>query len=505
MVGLSALAFLAVVASSLMTHTAGHSTRAAARIYYGSDVWLALINATPYRWKRGYRHSYQVKTWNEWPEYMVPGQSFEMLARLDNDFGWHSAGEVQYHLEGTATPMGLQVEFRSGRGHPVHVRFLDTLETMNNARGSVHELGNMGVPGGVGFLLAGSEEGGFVSNDGPQPWMRDSLPDLGNLTLRELAMPRTHHSGMWKGVAPIGVGRPRNTLAQADDLWNQLGNGGIRVLDVRATYIWHEFRASHVTDTGFFGWQGMIGAGIEEMIDVINDFNDDFPGELIIFDVHETALRRSGLRFKELGEDRTLKLYELFKKLKHRLPVPDNEDLTTWPLERFIGNRSSAVLVRFHPDWLERAPDDFPGGAEGFVTSNQMPYLGRWSDTNLDEKMTRDQLSQMANIRQKRSDMAFNAQWILTQSTRQAVIASPSIIRLNAVTWRRLYHDLWNPLTDQSYPNWITVDGSHHNQLKALAMAINLCFGARKCGSLGGKVQGSTVRDRYHAVEVAYT
>ncbi|KAM4063908.1 LysM domain-containing protein [Hirsutella rhossiliensis] len=506
MVRPSGLALLSVLAMSFVTPTAAATGKTRVDWPYGErgpemdhDTWVSLINATPYRWARVYQHSYQMGSWGVWPEYLEPGQSVQTLAERRNGFFIEdSAAEVRYQLEGTARPMGLQVEYRRGLAHRVWVRFVDELETLNNARGTEHELGFVRRPGGVGFLLAGSEEAGFVSNDGPLQWMQASLPLVGHLPLRELALPRTHHSGMWKAVQPVMFGCPANTLTHDDDLWNQLGNGGIRVLDLRATRVGHEFRESHVSEIGILGWQGMIGAGIEEMIDIVNRFNDQYPGELIILDVHREARSRSR-GWQELDEGEVLDLYKLFKLLRHRLRVPDDEDLTTWPLGRFIANGTSAVLVRFHQSWLKRAPDGFPGGAEGFVTDRQLPYLGDWSNAAEVADMVRDQLTQLAHFRPRRDSPAFNAQWIITQNSAQTVFPLETIIQRNAPAWRTLYHEFWNALSDQTYPNWITVDASHHSQLKAMAMAINLCLGARKCGSLGGRVRGSSVQDRYLA------
>lgn len=500
MVRLSPLGLLCALGARIVAHaaTAADSTYSESGDEMPHDTFISLINATPYRWTRVYQHSHQMGGWDSaWPEHLDPGRSFEMLTERRRGISISdSAAEVRYRLEGTARPLGLQVEYRRGHRHRVWVRFCDELETGNRGRGSEVELGFLRRPGGVGFLLAGSEEGGFVSNDGPVPWMRASLPDVGHLPLRELAVPRSHHAGMWKAVSPVLLGNAANTLTQTEDLWEQLTGGGVRVLDVRATYVWREFRESHVSNLGFLGWQGMIGAGIEEMIDVINRFNDEHPGELIVVDVHRDAFACRRL-WRDMNEAEILELYRLFRLLRHRVRVPDDEDLTAWPLRRFIGNGTSAVVVRFDQSWLDRAPNGFPGGADGFVTGLQMPYQGSWSDADDVAEMMADQLAQLARLRPDRHRPAFHSQWLISQSPTQTVFLSESIIRINAPAWRTLYHELWGALSDQTYPNWISMDNLHGSQLKAMAMAINLCLGARKCGSLGGKVVGSSVRDRY--------
>ncbi|PNY23102.1 Uncharacterized protein TCAP_06950 [Tolypocladium capitatum] len=448
------------------------------------DTYIGVINSTPYRWARGYNHSYQVLDWR-WPEYIDPGESFQLIAKQRNGYSTQdSAAEVDYQLEGTSKPMSFQVQYRKGFPHKVWVGFKEELETMNNHKRSQHELGFLSMPGGVGFILAGTE-GHFISNDPPVTWMRDTLPDIGNIPLRELTLPRSHHAGMWKGVAPIGIGCPGNTLTQDDDLYTQLKNGGIRILDVRATK-WHDhFRESHASEVKGLGWQGMFGASVLEMIDMVNDFNEEYRGELIIFDMHNEA-RNADYRFDELDERETAELYEVLQSLNHRISVPDDEDLTKWPLERFIGNGTTAVLVHIKESWLPLG--SFPGGKEGFVSDKNFPFWGRWSNKNDVDEMIADQLEQLRLHQTHRSSKVWNTEWTITQHTENVIFPHQSIRRMNWPAWRSLYHEFWDALTDEMYPNWLTMDKVHHNQQQAMVMAINYCLAARMCGSLGGKV-----------------
>ncbi|KJZ79564.1 hypothetical protein HIM_01033 [Hirsutella minnesotensis 3608] len=325
------------------------------------DTFVGLINATPYRWVRTYDHAYQVESWS-WPDCIDPGQSVMVLARRRGGFKHaDSAAEVRYAIEGTSKPMSFQVEYREGRWHHVWVRFMDGLETLNNGPGSEQRLGFLRRPGGVGFMLAGAE-GGFLSNNG-----------------------------------------------------HQLTDGGVRVLDVRATkWRWH-FRESHASHVGVLGWQGMFGAGIQEMVDVVNRFNDEHPGELVVVDVHREA-RNADWHWRELDDIETGELYAVLRSLRNRL-----------------------AGLREH-----RHTPDAP---------------------------------------------AYHSQWLLTQRGGQVFWPAESIPVLNYPAWRTLYHEFWDALTDQTYPNWISMDKSHHSQLKAMAMAINRCLAARRCGDLGGKVK----------------
>ncbi|PFH55353.1 hypothetical protein XA68_18512 [Ophiocordyceps unilateralis] len=455
---------------------------------------ISLINATPYRWQRVYTHQYEADGWEEsidsgggWPEYIESGQAAQVLVRPVVWSEEDAAAEVRYQLQDTSKPMGLQVEWRA---HYTYVLFKDELETMNNGKLTEHALGWSEGTGGVGFMLAGTE-GEFVSNDGPLNWMQSMLPYIGNLTLRQLALPRSHNAGMWKVVRPIGLGSAFNTVTQRDNLYHQLGDGGIRVLDIRAAR-WHDhFRHAHYTNVKVLGFQGAFGAGIEEMIDIINRFNRDVPGELIIFDLHPDVRNADTPMWDQLLPFEMDYLYQLLRKLEHRIVIPDDEDVSYWPLSRFIGNGQSAVLIRVSSSWLSRARDGegvFPGGAEGFITEKSLQCYDHWSNTDVLDYLMKDQLAELAKRRPDRDSPLFGTSWLLTQKAAD-ILDLNSIISMAAAPWRTLYKEFWDALTDQTYPNWISIDDSHRSSLKAMAMAINFCLAAGRCGSLGGKVR----------------
>lgn len=283
-------------------------------IWKRHDTFITVTNATLYQWKRGHQHAYQVKQWEAWPDSIDAGQSVQVrVKRRGGHKKSDSAAEVQYWLVGTSERMEMQFEYPT---HQVRVRYMEELATMGQGRGSEQVLGFETYPGGVVFVLAGSEAGGFVANGAPAGWMQATLRDVGHLPLRQLAMPRTHHTGMWKGVAPLGFASKANTLTQMTDLWTQLTEGGVRVLDVRATWMvhwkWAQWREAHTVPMGFYGIHGMLGAGIEEMVDVINRFNDEFPGELIILDMHSDAMRiENSLEFRRANKEDRADLYRI--------------------------------------------------------------------------------------------------------------------------------------------------------------------------------------------------
>ncbi|KHN99417.1 LysM domain-containing protein [Metarhizium album ARSEF 1941] len=464
---------------------------------YNENTHVSLVNATPYRWRKSYNSSYQLTGWDAgWPEYIEPGSASTVYVRTCfRCFPQDTMGEATYRIEGTGSPMSLQVAYRSGKNHRAYVQFLEDLETPYSDKSAQHNLGFSQGRGGVGFVLAGTE-GDFISNgDRPVAWMQAQLAEIGHLPLREIAMPRSHHSGQWKSQKPIGVATPRNTQTQSLPLYDQL-KGGVRVLDLRPLLRKGDFYNHHGSRLGP-NFHGMLGASVKDMVAMHNKFMADHPGELYIWDIHEGDARDGDNKYRPLDDRGRLRLYNELRQLSNRVRVPEDVDLSIRPLNQFISRRRgargrSSVLVRLPTSWA--AKPHFPGSKEGFVSGANFPLKTRWSNTNKAEELVKDQLFGLAEARPSRSSGMYDVQWILTQKGAQVAfpVQYNSIIELSGAAWRTLSQEFWEALTDESYPNWVTMDDIHGTSLKAMAMAINKCFAARRCGHLGGRVTGIT-------------
>ncbi|PNP49603.1 hypothetical protein THARTR1_09614 [Trichoderma harzianum] len=456
---------------------------------------MTLINATPYTWQRGYIHQYQMPDWDkDFPKLIYPGELAAVLIQPSKSYAnWaDSAAEVVYDLVGTSEPMSFMVKFNN-RHNTLKVEFLQSLSSMNNAMASVHDYEITRFPGGASAFIIAGEEGDFISNDPPIGWMQAMLPELQDKPLREIVLGRSHHSGLWSSHTSIGLASPGNTVTQSVNLGEQLGNGGIRVLDFRPLKIEDEFREIHGVRTndplGGIIFHGTEGASLSEMIQTVNEFNRKYPGELIIWDVHGHDAWNKYEQYRQLNdsqEDRVA-LYNQFLTLENRVNIPDDvDDVSTWPLCRFIGNKTSAVLINFDEVWRKKDIEIFPGNREGFVTGRIFPLTHPWSDTNNVHEMARGQVAYFRAVRPVPQRRINITEWILTM--RGIELIRDSILQLAGPAWRSLFVDLWPATTSDSYPNWISVDNVRGNQLKTLVMAMNHCLVAKKCGVLGGKV-----------------
>ncbi|KAK7427880.1 hypothetical protein QQZ08_005653 [Neonectria magnoliae] len=454
---------------------------------------ITLINATPYRWRRGYIHSYQMSKWEkDWPLYIEPGQSRRIVTyRMNGNNLWDSSAEVVYHLEGTEKPMSFMVERRSGKKHHVFVRFLEDLETINNGKKSEFDLGYTKHPGGSNFILAG-KEGNFVSTKPPIAWMKTLLPEIGHLPLREIVMPRSHHAGLSVSKRGIGFVVPANTLCQKKLVRKQLEEEGVRVLDVRPFVYANTFRAAHGSMIAG-AWNGMLGETIWDITNAVAEFHKAFPGELIIIDIPADETGRIEYGYKKFRDKDRKALYKALMENINGTVVPDNEDITKWPLERLIGNGTSATLIRVDDSWGKKK--DFPGGARGFVTHKNFPTIQRWSNKNRAEKMVLDQLEHLRLNRPSRDSKIFHSDWLRTQSSDDAALPTKSIRDMAIVTYGWMYSELWDAVTDHTYPNWLATDNIQRTELSSFVVALNHCMVARKCGDLGGKVTGGSNAD----------
>ncbi|KIE02345.1 LysM domain-containing protein, partial [Metarhizium majus ARSEF 297] len=457
-----------------------------------NETHIGLINATPYRWLKTYNHSYQLMEWEKgWPEYIEPGKATSVSVKTNKHLMTDTAGEATYRIEGTSKPMSFQVQYLAGRQHTVAVQLLENLETIYSRRNTTYNLGFLPRSGGSGFILAGAE-GDFISNDGPSTWMQAQLREIGHLPLREVVMPRSHHAGQWKSQDHFGWGSAFNTQTQMFTLYEQLDMGGIRVLDVRPGLRRGKFYEHHGSVVANI-FHGVLGATLKEMVDMQNKFMADHPGEMYIWDIHDTETRDGDRKFKPLDDTGRQKLYDELRRLNHRANVSNITDISRRPLNSFINSSvrrqgKSCLLVRVPTSWATM--EHFPGRKEGFVTGDNLPLNSHWSNTNMYQTLVKDQVAGLIKARPSRSSELYNMDWLITQSGQGVVIPRISIITLAGVAWRTLYYQFWDALTDRSYPNWITMDAIHDNSLKAMAMTINKCLGVRRCGALGGKIIG---------------
>ncbi|RSL66912.1 hypothetical protein CEP54_003453 [Fusarium duplospermum] len=458
---------------------------------------ITLINATPYSWYRGHIHSYQMISWElNWPKLIEPGQTVRVTSSVEHMAPWDAGGEVVYHLEGVSKPASFEIRRRTPRNkdyvfkgdlpNEISVRYLENLSTTNTPKGTVKKLRWQDWPGTSQWILAG-KEGDFISDDTGPGWMQENIDQIGKIPLRELAVPRSHHAGMYKLGEVFGFGSIYNTLTQYKDLTYQMKEGGVRVIDIRPFLNYgkkgYKVYESHGSIVGG-KWHGGLGVSLEDMINQVNDFNDKYPGELIIWDIHpnQALVRHPDGLVEKMSEGHRAVMYKEFKRLRHRVQVPDHGDLTMWPLEKFVANQTSGVLIRAHRDW--RKDESWPGGARGFVTEDSFPVHQIWANSADATGLVKATIKDLKERKTKRTSTLFFADWILTKKGFDNVLGTKFIAQMAVMAYKAMFYELWESLSRDRYPNWIATDGIQSSESKTFAMVINHCLAAGRCGKI---------------------
>jgi hypothetical protein len=235
----------------------------------------------------------------------------------------------------------------------------------------------------------------------------------------------------------------------------------------------------------------MIGISLGEIIDDINRFQNEYPGELIILDIHDNENWNGGDKFRKLKEKDHVLLYKELSRLYNLFSVPtDVVNVHRMPLNSFIGDGKSAVLIHAPDPW--KHDKAYPGQQGGYVTNRNFPRTAYWSDTDMSDTL---QAEQIATLKLKktygRGGQVHDSQWILRLGWVQYVFPVLPLTELAKSAWGWLYGGLWNGSNDQRYPNWVTLDAYEGEDAKMLVMTMNRCLVAGKCGKLGGKAPGA--------------
>jgi len=472
---------------------------------------ITIINATPYPWRKAYTHHYQMSNWDKWPEVIRPGH----IAKMNPWFrkqAWHSASdsaaEVVYRLEDTDNKAALEIKLLPGKWHHADIVFMDDLETTNLPKGSKLHFEWRWPPDGVHFVLSGNEQDGFAANHGPEAWMQSMMDEIGDFPLSEIVLGRSHHAGSYVISRKEGIwANEGNTQTQTEDIYTQLRDGGVRVLDVRALAWWTWNKEKGVDEVEWYtnhgsgsvavtvDWQGAFQAKLDDIFAQINRFNEDFPGELIIVDFHEVALDnwladrtyRPPANMRSRG--RRLLYEKIMDGLEHRIDLPDGGggDYTELTLRDLVGDGKSGVLVRIAERWVDLDEGFYPGPEEGFIVSNELPVKTAWSDTKHVPVLRREQREALISGRpgptteEREPRRGLDTQYIMTLQGLDNVEGSIMVEARNKAA-PSLWRNFWRFFTVDHYPSWLTVDGITGTEFKAYIMAMNKCFVARECG-----------------------
>ncbi|KAI0766796.1 PLC-like phosphodiesterase [Irpex lacteus] len=436
----------------------------------GEDSTFTLINATAYDWHRTAQQSYQMDKWN-FPETIPAGTTAKVEVEFDENVFHnksHDGGEVFYSLSGT--PATFQLQARAPKGKFKLQAYLDGLSTVNNPQGSTIDLG-WNEDGVTPFILSGTVDK-FASSNPPSDWMQKNLSSLGNRQLRQLCILGSHDSGMSVVTGRTGFADSGIVITQSRDIGQQLALGA-RYFDIRPVIAGGAFKTGHYSKIPVnpIGWQGADGQTIQDIIRQINEFTANNK-ELIILNFGHDLNTDVGRDYRPFNQDEYNRLFEILTGIENLYVVegedPTTVDLTTLPLNRFIGSGRAAVLAIIEPRSIQVG--DY--SRRGFYKYPQFNAYNSYANKNDLDDMINDQLDKMRKVRSSPDSQLFLLSWTLTQQV-DNIVAAQSILRLANKAGPAIFGRLLQACSPQMYPNILYLDNLTTSDYTALAMAIN--------------------------------
>lgn len=443
-------------------------------VFAGPGGHLELVNLSPYDWELTYQHSYHMD-WHP-TDLILAGGKHEQYVEWWYTWGDNGdcGAEATYRLKGTEYEFTVQARQRNGKR--LLIEYNDALAAMTMTREKVIELG-FDHDGSVLFVLSGDGVEPYVASQAPKNWMQQTLSTIGSKELREISMPMSHNAGMFT-VSYKYLGIAHNTVCQTLPIYSQLSFGA-RWFDLRPAFAHGKWLTAHASKLATGTVAGTTGAEFAGIINDINRFTAEAPGEFIVLEIgHELdAVDSGGVHpLKEgLPPNRWQEFYKLLEGINELWQPKDSNiphDLTSLAMSGFIQPGSkSAVVIRLP----NHAPLPEPGNP-AFVHEDRLPWTGDWTQTSDPTILDTEATCRLNAERTCSKSRMFRFPYTITPRVKDMIdIANPlhSIIGESMWAEHKLFQTIWDKLTPNTYPNLIEMDNIHNSQITAISMVIN--------------------------------
>jgi hypothetical protein len=232
------------------------------------------------------------------------------------------------------------------------------------------------------------------------------------------------------------------------------------------------FYAGHYKSYEEVEYQGGTGQKISHIVNQINNFIST-NSELVI--LHISRDFNVDKYYTPFSVDDWNMLFTLLDGLSHLYSADSGRtDLTTIPLNTFIGGRQAAVIIRFASI---DGPDDIDLGnraGKGFFYSTLFPGLYD-VDANTDDpdQLMQDQFGRMKERRSSPDNPVFSLDWALTAPDVNDYEVEDLRWWADICMTPRLGPCIIPQISKTVYPNIISVDGVLTTDVVATATAIN--------------------------------
>ena len=462
--------------------------------------YITIVNLTPHRFILEHTHSYQMTIfdWDDIPSGRARQNTAEYNA---GDTPVDDNGEAYYDIEGTDKKFVIRATTHIPDYYPR--RTVIDLTGMGMGQREYSDPGSE-VP--VTLVITGSDDFGFTSSlvHGPGNWMHNMYDVIKDRPLKHIVVPGTHDSGMSTISHHIlTAADSATTQTQGINMYNQL-RAGARWFDLRVMSV-HQttpnegdygFWASHVNDETAEVAIGNTGEGLTDIIDEINQFTEENPGEIIILRMKYLI----GIRkVPSLGpiywtDDIADDFFTQMEKINNRCGGLDAKTpFQNQPASYFMDRNDGAGCVLIILDG--RIPDDVKheSNPDGFYTSRNMGFNDHWSEMDVPEDMAEDQTSTWKGITRSNSDDNYLiSQWLVTvdfMTSGSYGLQNIAILPTNP----SLYWMGVNEMSPEKWPNVLMVDyigvvvkdqldwDSLSADLYTLAIGLNLFMISENC------------------------
>ncbi|KFY44344.1 hypothetical protein V494_01528 [Pseudogymnoascus sp. VKM F-4513 (FW-928)] len=458
-----------------------------------------IVNLTPHRFvyekDRGNSYQYDKFDFVDVP----PGQARQQEThKASTSHPEDTKGEAYFSIKGTDKYFIVQ--------SATHIPDEHSSRTIFDLRGmglGWREYKDPNAEVAVTLVITGSNDYGFISNIqfGPgNNWMKKIYSTIKDREIRHIVMPGTHDSGMTEiSRKIISSGSRSNTQTQGINFYKQLTTGA-RWFDLRVASIHNSanlnensFWALHVNDQNVPVVIGNTGASLDSIIEEINQFTAEYPGEVIFIRLRYLVGIRNVPSLGPITWDSgmILKFFAKLEEVNNRcgnLNTPFQEQKASYFMDQ---NQGKGCVIFIMNDSLKNNEDR---KSSGIYNKIAMEFWDDWTDNSYIGTVASTQADHWQTINRNSTDGTNDdkimvSQWFasgpITTSSIEAVSMEPHNPTLYWYGVNRMSPERWPNVLQVNYMGQVIFGETDFSQMSAdlvtLCVGLNLYMISENC------------------------